>query len=113
MTRDTNNRGRTNIGVEPLTEENWPSSSRVRSAAGIWMHVRIEPAPGGRYRTIWGGPPKFGSDIVHDTLDQALAYANRRPGKAMTATLSLAGDGSGPWDDPDAPEFVQPRGPGR
>jgi hypothetical protein len=70
--------------VDVLTAENWRDSARTRLSCGIRMGARIEDAGDGRYVGIYGFPQKgFGSEVIFDSLDEALTWANRDGGGVM------------------------------
>jgi hypothetical protein len=66
--------------VEVLTPENWRSVSRMRVMAGYWMSATVESAEEG-YRVVYGVPERgLGTETSFDTLEEALAFANRDTG---------------------------------
>ena len=72
------------VHVKRLTEANWPDSIRTRLSCRIWMGARIEQDTDGRDRGIYGFPQKgFGAEVMFDSLDEALGWANHDGGGVM------------------------------
>ena len=61
--------------VRNLTIENWEDSRRCRRSAGLYTSCWIEKRRDGRYRTYF-----YTARNDFDSLEDALAYANRDEG---------------------------------
>jgi hypothetical protein len=76
--------------VDILTSDNWRTSRRARSHAGMVMGCYIEQE-GDRFIGVWGIPGTLGFTVRCATLSEALAWANRSPQPFVTLEIDAAG----------------------